>query len=306
MKKLECIANEVLQPVTMKWTVNNNDISSKTFYEISNQTVAWTQTFDTLKETDVVNCKVSGPNITQVTTSFNCSRNDEELGSPLAVFVMFTIISLVLTGIGVSCLICKKKYTGAICRVTNINRVARSERKDSVTVVYSKPSTNEERENIDTVEDDGISNSISQISKGTCLKVGEKFEYWKCSFTNVINEEKHCIVKTLTANSTITEAEEFRKLAKRLKTLRKNAFIVDLLSVSLDIVPSIAYMFMEFGTLRDLLLMRYEKTRSPTSVQQYIIKLRDSYHYHMMLHAPCVSWLRRSIATLFCQREKFY
>lgn len=56
----------------------------------------------------------------------------------------------------------------------------------------------EERENIDTVEDDGISNSISQISKGTCLKVGEHFEYWKCSFTNVINEEKQCIVKTLT------------------------------------------------------------------------------------------------------------
>ncbi|PIK51597.1 fibroblast growth factor receptor 2 isoform 5 precursor [Apostichopus japonicus] len=106
MKRLECIANEVLQPVTMKWTVNNNEISSKTFYEISNQTVAWTKTFNILRETDVVKCKVSGPYITQVTTSFNCSRNDEELGSDgtrllLAVFTItllcFIALIIILT-----------------------------------------------------------------------------------------------------------------------------------------------------------------------------------------------------------------
>ncbi|KAJ8039324.1 Fibroblast growth factor receptor 4 [Holothuria leucospilota] len=95
------------------------------------------------------------------------------------------------------------------------------------------------------------------------VKATRNFEYWKGTWISGSLQEKACFLKTLSEHTTLKKAENFKLLVERLSRLPAHENVVTILSVYTREVPyAICYNYVEFGTLRDFLMQRYQKDMS--------------------------------------------
>ncbi|KAJ8034946.1 Fibroblast growth factor receptor 4 [Holothuria leucospilota] len=278
---LQCIITTAVPPVVLTWSLNNASQRAEIFNGSSKEPTIfnYTTTFNNLKTGDTVTCSSKGLYITSDYTSLKVYVHPKEKGnsntkdrwpttaSPneqrqeynlYKIYLPAGLIAVALFGFSALIIHSRNKKQ---------NSFSISPRED---VTRNEFSTNNAESNGsiygpysligDAVRRDGESHSIVTTSLTSKLKVSGIYEYWTGTYSADGDKDEKCLAKSLSGQATLQEASQFQDLARNLKLLNESTYLVRLLCINVEENPfSVVYELMEYGTLRDMVMSRYQQ-----------------------------------------------
>ncbi|KAJ8035388.1 Muscle, skeletal receptor tyrosine-protein kinase [Holothuria leucospilota] len=281
VKKLQCVIDGAVPPFSLTWSLNGVVQESRTI-NYSTDTFSFDLLYDIshVKTHSVVTCSSVGPYVKSYNTSLELyvietdvkSENDLPLtketnslinlkwilvASGSAIVFVIVVLSI---GKGIQTYQLSKRdrfIQGAFVGNQGEDVEATSDPYHYVEEFANRTHSYSEQ----------INNTLA-----TCLdskiSVHGLYEYWTGTYTIDGTVQGNCLAKQLSDQGTLQEASEFKLLAKKLLALKKSAYVVSLLAINIAMEPfSIVYEFLEYGSLRDFVMTRYQQPHSKDEVR---------------------------------------